>query len=262
MKLRVTIARPFEAAISGCSWACARLFGPGVFLCLILASTAAGQKQIRCPTGEVRAEIDVKVLSLKYSGYEMVSTLGPLSFMGARLNVAPKTLQTAAAATQVWNEYLKGLAAGWNGCVITKEQYAEALQGLHPGLKQDAASIEEIRQELAANRRVDEKRLAVLLDSYLVKLKRFAEISGSDGERLFEQMVAVASEVRGARDDIGAARKESREGFQDLSTKLDEIKKAIESVPKPSEVRTKVSARKAKMLARADEAEAAYDRGV
>jgi len=215
---------------------------------LILPALVLSQTQVRCD----HAKIDEKQLALQYSSSELTAVLGPLSYMGARMTVAPKTLQIADAATQQWNEYLKGLAAGWNACAITKEQYAEALQKLYPGLKQDGSAIDKLRQELAANRRIDEKRLAALLDAYTGKLKQFAEISGNG--KLFREMEALAADVRGARA-------EQQQGFADVQAQLDDIKRAIESTPKPQDVKEKISALKSKMLARADEAEAEYNRG-
>src|SRR5258707_6767918 len=221
-------------------------------------TVALCQSQVPCG-GELRNKIDEKQLALQYGGSELIATLGPLSFMGARMTVAPKTLQTASAATQQWNEYLKGLAAGWNACAITKEQYAEALQKLYPGLKDDGSAIEKIRQELAANRRIDEKRLSVLLDSYTAKLQRFAEITGN--ERLFRGMEAVTREVQGTRADISQSRVEQQQSFADIQAKLEEISRSIQATPKPEAVSVKISALKTKLLARADEAEAEYNRG-
>jgi tetratricopeptide (TPR) repeat protein len=232
---------------------------PAIPMILAALSPAAAENQIRCLSGELRIRIDEKQLAIQYSGQEMVGTLGPLSYMGARLTVAPKTLQTAAAATQVWNEYLKSFATAWNACVITKEQYAEALQKLYPSLNGDAAAIEQIRQQLAANRQVDEKRLSALLDAYVSNLKRFAEIGGS--ERLFQQMSVLADEVRGTREDVRQGREEQRRGFEDVHRELYEMKRSVASLSKPQEVSAKISALKTKMLAHADEAEAEYNRG-
>ena len=77
--------------------------GGATLMILAACFTAAAQQQIRCPSGEMRIRIDEKQLAIQYSGHEMVGTLGTLKFMGARLAAAPKTLQTAAEATQVWN---------------------------------------------------------------------------------------------------------------------------------------------------------------
>src|SRR5579862_9337971 len=109
-----------------------------LFFCL--ATFAVGQNQVRCGA-ELRNKIDEKQLALQYGGSELIAVVGPLSFMGARMTAAPKTLQVASAVTQQWNEYLKGLAAGWNACAITKEQYSEALQKLYPSLREDGNSI-------------------------------------------------------------------------------------------------------------------------
>src|SRR6516162_102594 len=227
-----------------------------VFLTLPMAGFA--QNQVRCGS-DLRNRMDEKQLAIQYNASELIATLGPLSYMGARMTVAPKTLQTASAATQQWNEYLKGLAAGWNACAITKEQYAEALQKLYPGMQQDGRGIEAIRQQLAANRRIDEQRLTALLDSYTAKLRQFAEITGNGP--LFREMEALTAEVQGARADISRSRTENQQGFADLQAKLDAIQRAIQATPKPQEVSAKVGALKAKMLGRADEAETEYNLG-
>src|SRR5262249_28675307 len=86
--------------------------GPGV------APAALEKKKIVCRGGETRLEVSVKELAIQYEGWSLSGTLSSLSVLGTRLAVDPKTLQQAAAATQQWNELLKGLAAGWNSCVL------------------------------------------------------------------------------------------------------------------------------------------------
>ena len=86
-----------------------------------------------------RYQIDVRQIAIQYEASALSATLSGLSVLRARIAVEPKTLQTAAAATQEWNEYLKGLAVGYNSCAITKQQYDEGLKRLVPGLKADGA---------------------------------------------------------------------------------------------------------------------------
>jgi len=60
---------------------------------------------------------------------------------------------------------------------------------------------------------------------------------------------------------IRQGREEQRHGFEDVQIKLEEMNRAVASLTKPREVGAKISALKAKMLMRADEAEADYGRG-
>ena len=69
-----------------------------VFLTLPMAGFA--QNQVRCGS-ELRNRMDEKQLAIQYNASELIATLGPLSYMGARMTVAPKTLQTASAATHL-----------------------------------------------------------------------------------------------------------------------------------------------------------------
>src|SRR5437867_877755 len=100
-----------------------RKYPPGVaatgLLMVLLLPLAAAQKWLVCPDGE-RFEIDIRQIAVRYEASGLSATLSGLSVLGTRATVEPKTLQTAATATQQWNEYLKGLVAGYNSCVITK----------------------------------------------------------------------------------------------------------------------------------------------
>jgi len=96
------------------------IFQMGVLVvCLLAATNVLAQKQITCSDG-VRYEIDFVQISIQYQGTTLSGTLSGLSALGARVKVEPKTLQIVATATQQWNEFLKGLVAGYNSCAITK----------------------------------------------------------------------------------------------------------------------------------------------
>ena len=120
---------------------------------------------------------------------------------------------------------MKGLAEGYNSCAVTREQYAEGLQRIYPRLQQDAAGLEEIRKLLLEGRGVDEKRLRALLDSYFTNVRRFAEISGS---KIVEQITAVVERETG----------KVLEGQDKILEEIAELKRRLEQVPKPAEVRS------------------------
>src|ERR1700691_4529842 len=107
---------------------------PLLFL-LTVPGLAAAQKKGSCPDGE-HLEIDVKQISIQYDASSFAGTLSSLSVLGAHLEVAPKRLQEAAVATQQWDEFLKGLAAGYNSCAISRQQYAEGLTRIYPRIKE------------------------------------------------------------------------------------------------------------------------------
>jgi hypothetical protein len=119
--------------------------------------------------------------------------LSGLSVLGTRLEVAPKKLQEAAAATQQWNEFVKGLAAGYNSCAVTQQQYADGLNRIYPRLKEDAADLEIIRKLISDGQRADTKRLQALLDSYWNNLRQFAQASGK--EIILERIEALSEQV-------------------------------------------------------------------
>jgi len=144
--------------------------------CLFLISPALAQKKIQCPDG-VHYEIDVNQISIQYQGTQFISTLSGLGALGARIAVEPKTLQTAAEATQQWNEFLKGLVVGYNSCVITKKEYQEGLWRIYPRLNEDAMKLESFRQKIVAGHTIDEKRLKKILDDFESNLRKFAKIA-------------------------------------------------------------------------------------
>lgn len=219
---------------------------------LLPARGALAQKKITCPNGEVRLEVDVKQLALKYEGWSMSGTLSSLSVLGARLGVDQKTVQQAAAATQQWNELIKGLAAGYNSCALTREQFAHGLERIYPRLKEDAADLEKIRQLLVQGQQAEEKRLKTLLDSYAANLRRFAEIGGQDV--LLDRIEAVVER------EVAEGTGRLAEGQEKILQELAALKRRLEETPlaSPEAAKTAVSAR---LEAKARAAEEAYQAG-
>jgi hypothetical protein len=86
--------------------------------------------------------------------------------LSAHLSVEQKVLQQASAATQQWNEFLKGLVVGYNSCAITDQQYADSLKRIYPRLREDAAGLGEIRKVVSEGLKADEKGLQSLLDIF------------------------------------------------------------------------------------------------
>lgn len=159
-------------------------------------------KQFTCGPGDVRREIDIETIALKYEGRSFTLALNSLSaiLLETSLSFDRKTLQQATVTTQHWNELLKGLVAGFNSCAITKEQYAEALKSLYPKLKTQAADLDGIRNLLAEGRQLDEKRLQGVLKQYSATLKKFASLI--DQKLILEQLQAVEARVVAGQDKI------------------------------------------------------------
>ena len=227
--------------------------GPLCCLLLGVAPIAAAQQTIHCPDGD-HTVIDVKQIAIQYDAASFAGTLSSLSALGARLEVAPTKLQEAAAATQQWDEFLKGLAAGYNSCAVTRQQYADGLNRIYPRLKEDAADLEAIRKIISEGQKADEKRLQSLVESYYGNLRRFAEISGK--EVILERIDALSAQIGSGQEQIL--------GKEDaILARLNEIEQRNTQapVPTPANVHTEVSDIRQEMLARADEAEKAYNQG-
>ena len=212
----------------------------GVLIALLLfVSPCTAQKKVTCADGD-RIIIDVKEISIKYDASSFAGTLSSLSVLGARLEVAPKKLQEAAVATQQWDEFLKGLAAGYNSCAITKQQYNDGLNRIYPRLKEDASGLEAIRKELAAGQKADTKRLQQLVGSFYANLQQFAKDSGS--EVVLERIQAVSEQIASGNEKI---LKRQSTDTNVITTKEDQIlallKESNETnqkapLPTPSEV--------------------------
>jgi len=235
-------------------------------LCLSTAlwmAPAQAAKKITCAPDDVRYEINVDKLAIQYQATGLEATLSGLSVLGARVDVAPKTLQQAAVATQKLNEFIKALATGYNRCAISKQAYEEGIKGLLPAMRSDGKTLEGLRQQLLADRKVDAKHLEKLLADYNNKLERLARISGKaiDYDRIAattEDVVAkyTARVIKG-QENLKETLPEM------LSRVLDDRDKRQKESPPPSpqQVKTEIGSIKQQLQAKADEAEAAYSQG-
>ncbi len=193
-------------------------------LFLLFAIPIRAQNRIDCPDG-IHYEIDLSEIIIKYQATSFSATLSSLSIFGNRIGVEPKMVQKAEAATQQWNEFLKGLVVGYNSCAVTKEEYAEGLQWIYPRLKEDAADLEKIREIISAGNEADEERLRRLLESYLGNLERLAEISNQ--EIILERIEALLS---GSTNEIKG---EIVRSEQNILERLNEIDERGDEDPKP-----------------------------
>ena len=210
---------------------------------------ATAQRKIVCPDGE-HIEIDIKQISIQYDASSFAGTLGSLSVLGARLEVKPIKLQEAAVATQQWDEFLKGLAAGYNSCAITRQQYADGVTRVYPRLKEDGAALEEMRKAIDAGQKADAKRLQQLSDSIYNNLRQFAQTSGK--EIILERIEALSEQETDDRRDI-----------QSISARLDALERTNKQtpLPTPTEVGEHISELRKSLPGKTDEAEAAYNKG-
>jgi tetratricopeptide (TPR) repeat protein len=221
-------------------------------LCFSLCAIAFCQKQVKCSNGEIHFEIDVQKLALNYAGQSFQFTLSGLSALGARVTSEPKTLLAAAEATQQWNELLKGLAAGYNSCAVSQQQYNEGLNRIYPRLKDDAAELEQIRQMLAKGQQVDAARFRRTLDSYFSNLRQFAEAAN------IQTVEAIRHVVEISENRILQNQEQSKE--QILSA-VKALEQRMDSIAKPAEVSKEVAALRKELDAQADTAEKEYSEG-
>src|SRR6266849_2743235 len=229
-----------------------------LFLILLSASQeSVAQKKISCPDGD-HIEIDVRQIQIQYDASSFAGTLSSLSVLGSRLEIAPKKLQEAAVATQQWDEFLKGLAAGYNNCAVTRQQYADGLNRIYPRLKEDAGNLEEIRKILSEGRKADEKRLQNLLDSYYNNLHQFAQASGK--EIILERIGALSVQVATGQTELLGQQKTDTERILQRLNELEQSNKQT-PLPTPEEVSAGIAEIRKSLAAKADEAEAAYRKG-
>ena len=205
------------------------------------------------PDGD-HVEIDIKQIAIKYDASEFASTLSSLSILSSRLEVVPHKLQEASVATQQWNEFVKGLAVGYNSCAITRQQYADGLNRIYPRLKEDATSLEQIRKQIADGQRADAKRLQAILDSYYSNLAQFAQMSGKE---------IILQRIESLSEELGSGQKQILDKEDTIIAKLNKFQEqnAQSTVPTPAQIKPQLSEIKKELLAKADEAEKAYSTG-
>jgi tetratricopeptide (TPR) repeat protein len=239
-------------------WMKARYVMISVLTGLSWSTQAFAQQRITCPDKTQRIAIDLKQIQIQYNASSFAGTLASLGALSAHLSVEQKVLQQVSATTQQWNEFLKGLVAGYNSCVITDQQYADSLKRIYPRLKEDAAGLEEIRKVVSEGRKADEKRLKTLLDSYFANLRQFARVSGN--EIIIERITAV---IEKNTADVLKKQDTTLDVLATLQKQLEAIERNQKEAPlaTPAQITKEVSAIKEKLLAKADEAQAAYEKG-
>jgi len=82
---------------------------------------------IRCDDGE-RQTIDYRDIQLKYSANKISLEVEVINKLKLRPEIDPQVLQIAVESTQGWDQFLKGLVAGFNSCAVNKGDYALILQ--------------------------------------------------------------------------------------------------------------------------------------
>ncbi len=227
-----------------------------VLLCIFLLAISArawAQKTVHCPDGD-HVLIDVKQIAIQYNASSFAATLNGLSLLGARLEVAPKKLQEVANATQQWNQFLVGLAAGYNNCAVTGQKYADELNHIYPRLNADAGELEAIRRLISQGQKADAKRLEALLDSYRNDLYQFAQASGK--EIILKQIEALSEQEATGQGQI--LQKEDL-----ILAKLNalEERNAQVPMPTPADVKEEIGEVRKELLGKADDAVHAYDQG-
>ena len=181
-------------------------------------------------------------------------------FWARTWRLLPRNCQEAAVATRRWAVFLKGLAEGYNRCTVSRQQYAEGLS-IYPRLKDDAASLEEIRKAISNGQKAGAKQIQVPLDSYYANLRRFAQIGGKG--IIVEQIEAVAQSLP-AQNASGQSQitEPQKTAIERILARLDDLETRYNQVPLPTpkDVSNQLSDVKESLPTKADEAEAAYDR--
>jgi tetratricopeptide (TPR) repeat protein len=121
---------------------------------------------------------------------------------------------------------------------------------IYPRLKEDGAALEDMRKAIDAGQKADAKRLQQLSDSIYSNLRQFAQTSGK--EIILERIEAISEHETDDRRDI-----------QTISARLDALEKANKQapLPTPTEVGEHIGELRKRLLAKADESEAAYNKG-
>jgi tetratricopeptide (TPR) repeat protein len=224
-------------------WRFSTLF---VFAALSVARISA-QEKVPCSDGD-HYKIDLKQLELKYDGTSFKGTLTSLTaLVGIKLEVVPQKLQNVALATQQWNEFLKGLAVGYNTCAISKLQYQEGVLQVYPRLRTNISELDGIRKQLAAGRGADQPQLDHLLQLYVSNFTRFAEISHRTD--ILERITNLEHQTTEIKHDLSA-----------LQAKFDEATRNLRQHPlaPPAEVQSEIESQ---VTVAATRARAAYERG-
>jgi hypothetical protein len=127
-------------------------------------------RTIHCEDGE-RQTIDYRDLQVKYSGNKISLELEVMDKLKLRPEIDPKVLQTAYESTQNWDQFLKGLVAGYNSCAVSKKDYALILQRYK--------KIEEITKSL----------------SQILRRNMLTQLDVETAKQLIEQYSSTAGEI-------------------------------------------------------------------
>ncbi|HMH14758.1 MAG TPA: tetratricopeptide repeat protein [Edaphobacter sp.] len=220
------------------------------FTLFLFRGTSRGEDSIMCGDGK-HIKIDVAQFSNKYKGSSFVVTLGALNAMSGSLKVEPIQLQQASELVQLWDEFVKSLAIGYNSCAISKEQYAEGITHLYPRLSEDASKPELIRNRIIDNKTPDTETTNGLINDFYQNLKLFADVSG---ER--KKLDYLLSHSRKQDEEISQDTKK----IKNLQDQIDELKASFQRTPlqTPTEVKSEI---RTKLLDKAQIAENAYNVG-
>ena len=226
-----------------------------------ISVTTVAQQRIACPTEEHIA-IDLKRITAEYDASSFAGTLSSLSVLAARTEASPRKLLEAAVATRKWEVFLKGIADGFNGCAVTRKQQGEAFSQIYPRLKEDAAILEEMRQSISNGQKADVKQIQPVLNSYYASLRRFAQIAGKD--MVLDQIEALAQSLP-AQNTSGKSQtpEQVKTEIDRILSKFDDLETRYNQAPLPSprDVSNPLSDVRETLPAKADEAEAAYNKG-
>src|SRR5688500_13989006 len=131
---------------------------------------------------------------------------------------------------------------------------------IYPRLEQDGRELEKLRQLIMAKQQIDEKHLQKVLESYENGLRAFAKTSGRelDYERI-EAIVDKRLRVVSVKVELVASQQvDLQKNVENQQKELEEMKRLFKELATPKQVESEIRTR---FLAKADEAEAAYNQG-
>jgi hypothetical protein len=159
------------------------------FIALSIPVQLCAQKKIHCPDGD-HFEIPVNQIAIQYNGSSFAATLGGLGTLESHVSLDHVKLQEATAATQQWNQFVVALAAGYNSCAVTKQEYEEGIQKIYPRLQEASSDLDKIKKQILestnANTKALTKALERALERYNTNFRQFAEVGGQ--EKLLESI--------------------------------------------------------------------------
>jgi len=193
---------------------------------ILFPALAHANEKVKCPDGD-HYIMPIDKITIKYHATRFESTLNGLAVLGISFSADPKSLQTAAVATQKLNEYIKALVLGYNSCAITREQYKNGLEKLYPRLEADAKELEKMRQLILKNEKINQERFNEVIGRYEQTLHEFARVSGNgiDYSRIEAIVDSQLKEIR-----VGITTMQEKQDKQ--IAKTDEIIKTLDTLKK------------------------------